>query len=165
MALDAHLDLQKGGIEGESKNKGFEKQTQLMSWSWGASNSGSSTHGGGVGGAKASFQDFHFTMQMSKASPKILLYLATGHHMPEALLTLRKSGDKATQQVFLTIKFTHLAISSYQTGGTDDSGLPMEQISLNYTSYDMEYFEQGPDGKVKTAGKGGYDLKLNKPIG
>lgn len=165
MALDAHLDLQKGGIDGESKNKGFEKQIQLLSWSWGASNSGSSVTGGGVGGAKASFQDFHFTQQMSKASPKVLLFCATGMHMKEALLTLRKSGDKSEQQVFLTVKFTDLVISSYQTGGTDDSGLPVEQISLNYTSYDMEYFEQGPDGKVKTAGKGGYDLKLNKPIG
>ena len=85
--------------------------------------------------------------------------------MKEAKLTLRKAGDKATQQVFLTILFKELMISSYQTGGTDDSGLPMEQLSLNYASYDMEYFEQDEKGKVKTAGKGGYDLKTNKPIG
>lgn len=165
MALDAHLDLQKGDIEGESKNAGFEKQVQLISWSWGASNSGSSVSGGGLGGGKSSFQDFHFTMQMSKASPKILLFCATGQVLKEAKLTLRKAGDKAAQQVFLTILFKELMISSYQTGGTDDSGLPMEQISLNYASYDMEYFEQDDKGKVKTAGKGGYDLKTNKPIG
>ena len=42
MALDAHLDLQKGDIIGESKNKGYEKCIQLLSWSWGVSNSGSS---------------------------------------------------------------------------------------------------------------------------
>lgn len=168
MALDAHLDLQKGGkgaIVGESKNEGFTGQVQLISWSWGASNSGSSVIGGGLGGGKASFQDFHFTIQMSKASPKILLFLATGQVIDEALLTLRKAGDKAKQQVFLTVKFKELMISSYQTGGTDESGLPMEQISLNYASFDVEYFEQGKDGMVKTAGKGGYDLKLNKPIG
>ena len=52
MALDAHLDLQKGGkgaIVGESKNEGFTGQVQLISWSWGASNSGSSVSGGGLG--------------------------------------------------------------------------------------------------------------------
>ncbi len=165
MALDAHLNLIKGDIKGESKNKGFEDQIQLLSWSWGASNSGSNTHGGGGGGAKASFQDFHFTMQMSKASPKVLLFCATGQHMPEATLTLRKSGKKEEQQVFLTVKFTDLLISSYQTGGTDDSGLPIEQISLNYATYEMEYFEQNEKGVVATAGKGGYDLKKNIKIG
>jgi len=165
MGLDAHLNLQKGGIEGESKNKGFEKQVQLLSWSWGASNSGSSTIGGGLGSAKANFQDFHFTMQMSKASPTVLLYCATGHHMPEATLTLRKSGQKSEQQIFLTVLFTDLIIASYQTGGTDDAGLPMEQISLNYSTYKMEFFEQDEKGVTKTAGKSGYDLKLNKPIG
>lgn len=165
MALDAHLDLQKGDIIGESKNKGYEKCIQLLSWSWGVSNSGSSVTGGGVGGAKASFQDFHFTQQMSKASPKIVLFCATGQHMAEALLTLRKSGKTDAQQVFLTIKFTDLLISSYQTGGTDDSGLPIEQISLNYSTYEMEYFEQNEKGVVATAGKGGYDLKKNIKIG
>ena len=165
MALDAHLDLQKGDIVGESLNAGFEKQVQLLSWSWGASNSGSSVTGGGLGGGKASFHDFHFTMQMSKASPKILLFCATGQAMKEVLLTLRKAGDKSNQQVFLTVKFTEVMISSYQTGGTDDSGLPIEQLSLNYASYDMEYFEQDDKGKVKTAGKGGYNLKTNKAIG
>ncbi len=162
MALDAHLDITKGGkgkIEGESKNMGFEKCIQLVSWSWGVSNSGSSVTGGGLGGGKASFQDFHFTQQMSKASPTIVLFCATGQAIDEALLTLRKAGDNSKQLVFLTIKFKELMISSYQTGGTDDSGLPMEQISLNYTSYDMEYFEQDGKGGVKTAGKAGYNLK------
>ena len=168
MALDAHLNLLEGGagkIEGEGKNEGFLKQVQLISWSWGASNAGSSVSGGGLGGGKASFQDFHFTMQMSKASPIIVLFCATGQVIDKATLTLRKAGKSDLQQTFLTIEFKELMISSYATGGTDESGLPIEQISLNYASFVINYHEQDKQGKLSVAGTAGYDLKTNKKVG
>lgn len=165
MAMDVHLDLTKGGIKGESKEKGFEDQIQVMSWSWGASNQGSSVHGGGMGAGKVSMQDFHFTMQMCKASPELMLHCATGHHIPEAMLTARKAGQKSEQQKFLQIKFYDLLISSYQTGGTDGgTGLPVESISFNYSKIEQEYFEQDAKGVTKTAGKAGYDLKKNTKV-
>jgi type VI secretion system secreted protein Hcp len=165
MAIDAHLDLQKGSIKGESKEKGFEGQIQVLSWSWGVANQGSMSHGGGGGAGRANFQDFHFTMVMCKASPDLFLHTATAQHIPEAILTLRKGGQKGDQQVFLVIKFTDLLISSYSTGGTDGgTGLPIESIAFNYSKVEVEYKEQDEKGVTKPAGKAGYDIKKNAKV-
>ncbi len=165
MAMDIHLDLTKGGIEGESKEKGFEKQIQVLSWSWGASQSGSFQTGQGGGSGKVSMQDFHFTQKMCTATPKILLACSTGQHIDQAVLTARKAGQKTAQQKFLVINFYHLLISSYQTGGSDASdGLPIESISINYAKVDLEYFVQDEKGVTKSAGKNGYDLQTNQPV-
>jgi type VI secretion system secreted protein Hcp len=162
MAMDIHLDLQKGSINGESLEKGFEKQIQVLSWSWGATQTGSFAHGSGGGSGKVSMQDFHFTMQMCSATPALFHNCATGQHIPEATLTARKSGQKNEQQKFLVIKFYDLLISSYQTGGANASdGLPIESISFNYAKVDIEYFIQDKNGVTKSAGKQGYDLQKN----
>lgn len=165
MAMDIHLDLQKGGIKGESMEKGYEGQIQVLSWSWGATQTGSFAHGSGGGSGKVSMQDFHFTMQMCKASHDLLLHCSTGHHIPEATLTARKSGQKSEQQKFLQLKFKELLISSYQTGGANASdGLPIESISFNYSEVVMEYFAQDEKGVTKSSGKAGYNLKTNSKV-
>lgn len=160
MAVDFHLDLTKGNINGESQEKGFEKQIQVLSHSWGMTQTGSSAHGGGLGSGKVSMQDFHFTMQMCTATPELQLHCATGHTIPTAVLTARKAGQKAQQQKFFTITFTEVMISSYQTGGSNASdGLPIESISFNYSKVEFEYFVQDDKGVTKSAGKTGYDIK------
>lgn len=165
MAMDIHLDLTKGNIIGESQEKGFEKQIQVLSWSWGATQTGSFAHGSGGGSGKVSMQDFHFTMQMCTASPALLLHCSTGQHISQATLTARKSGQKSAQQKFLVINFYDLLISSYQTGGANASdGLPIESVSFNYAKMDMEYFVQDAKGVTKSAGKNGYDLQKNAPV-
>jgi type VI secretion system secreted protein Hcp len=162
MAMDIHLDLQKGSINGESQEKGFEKQIQVLSWSWGATQTGSFAHGAGGGAGKVSMQDFHFTMQMCTASPALFMHCATGQHISQAILTARKSGQKTAQQKFLVINFYDLLISSYNTGGANASdGLPTESVSFNYSKIDIEYFVQDAKGVTKSAGKNGYDLQKN----
>lgn len=166
MAQDYHLDLQKGSIKGESQEKGYEGQIQLLSWSFGVSQTGSFAHGGGGGAGKVSMQDFHFTMITCKASPELFLHCCTGHHIPEATLTGRKSGQKGEQQKFVQYKFYELLISSFNTGGQrdDSTGLPVESISFNFSKIEVEYFEQDGKGSTKPAGKAGYDLKKNTKV-
>ena len=80
-----------------------------------------------MGSGKVHMQDFHFTQQMCTSSPELLLNCATGMHIPKAILTCRKAGQKTEQQKFLVLTFTDLLISSYQTGGTDGgTGLPVD---------------------------------------
>jgi type VI secretion system secreted protein Hcp len=76
-------------------------------------------------------QDFHFVMRVNKASAKLFLACASGEHIASATLTCRKAGKE--QQEYLTIKFSDLLVTSYQTGGSAGSDVvPMEQISLNF---------------------------------
>src|SRR4028119_820718 len=79
-------------IEGESEAVGFEKQMQIESWSFGATNSGSAGTGTGLGTGKVSMQDFHFVIQNGKASVQLFLATCKGNHIPQAILSCRKTG-------------------------------------------------------------------------
>jgi type VI secretion system secreted protein Hcp len=158
MAADYFLKID--GIDGESHDSKHKDEIDLLSYSFGASQTGSHSTGGGGGAGKVSMQDFHFTMHINKATPKLLLACASGEHIKKAVLTCRKAGKD--QQEFLKVTFTDLLVSSYNTGGSAD--IPMEQISLNFAKIEFEYKEQKPDGTLGGAVKAGYDLKLNKAV-
>jgi type VI secretion system secreted protein Hcp len=150
------------GIEGESADHKHKGEIDLLSWSWGQSNSGTMHTGGGGGAGKVAMNDFHFTMHINKATPKLAEKCAIGEHIKKATLTCRKAGTDP--QPYLTVTFTDLLVSSYQTGGQEGSTLPIESVSLNFAKIEFEYKEQKVDGTLGGAVKMGYDLKANKKV-
>ena len=155
--------LKVDGIEGEAPDSKHKSEIQLESWSWGETQSGTHSAGGGGGAGKVSMQDFHFVMRVNKASPKLMLACATGHHIKEAVLTCRKAGKE--QQEFLKVKFTDLLVSSYQTGGSANGDVvPLDQISLNFAKIEIEYKEQKADGTLGGSLKAGWNQKENKKV-
>ena len=157
-AVDYFLKID--GIPGESTDSKHKNEIDLESWSWGETNSGTSSGGGGGGAGKVSMQDFHFTMRVNKASPKLFLNCAGGAHIKSALLTCRKAGK--TQQEYLKIKFTDLLISSHQTGGSQGDVIPVDQISFNFAKIEFTYAPQKKDGSLDSPIVQGYDLKAQK---
>lgn len=158
----AHVDyfLKIDGIDGESQDKKHKNEIGLESWSWGESQGGTHSSGGGGGAGKVSMQDFHFVMKINKASPKLLLACAGGDHIKKAVLTCRKAGKD--QQEFLKYTFSDLLISSYQTGGSGHGDIvPTDQISFNYAKIEVEYKPQKADGTLDAAVTAGWDLKQN----
>ena len=160
----AHVDyfLKLDGIEGESTDAKHKNEIELESWSWGESNSGSSAHGTGSGVGKVSMQDFHFTMKVNKATPKLMLACANGQHIAKGVLVARKAGEE--QQEYMTITLSDLLVSSYQTGGSSGDIIPVDQISLNFSKIEYEYKPQDAKGKVGPPVKTGWDLKTNKKV-
>lgn len=147
-------------IEGESEATGFEKQMQIESWSFGASNSGSSGLGTGLGVGKVSLQDFHFVIANGKATPQLFLACAKGNHIPQGILSLRKTGGDGNPFTYQKVTFGDIVISSFNTGGSNGSSiLPQEQISFNFTNITIEYFQQKPDGTVALTNTCSYDIK------
>ncbi len=155
MATDYFLKLD--GIEGESSQKDHENQIDLLSWSWGESNSGSSSDGGGSGSGKVNMQDFSFAMKINKASPALFKACANGSHIKEGTLTCRRAGKEP--RPYLTIKFTDLLVSSFQTGGSQGDEVPTDSIALNFSKIEYSYSPQKADGTLGTAIPAGYDLK------
>ena len=146
------------GIQGESQDKTHKSEIQIESFSWGATQSGTASHGGGMGAGKVQMQDFHLVMKVNKASPKLMLACAQGEHIKNATLTCRKAGKD--QQEYLKVTFSDILVSSYQTGGSGSADIvPLDQISLNFSKVEMEYKEQKPDGTLGGAIKAHYDLK------
>lgn len=146
------------GIPGESHDAKHKDEIQLLSFSWGETNAGTFAAGGGGGAGKVQMQDFHFVMNVNKASPKLFLCCANGTHIKSAILTARKAGKD--QQDYMKVTFSDLLISSYQTSGSADAGnLPLDQISFNFAKVEMEYKEQKADGTLGGAIKAHFDLK------
>ena len=160
-AVDYFLKLD--GIEGESADSKHKGEIELASWSFGATQGGTFSAGGGGGAGKVSMQDFHFVMKCSKASPKLFLACATGEHIKKAVVVARKAGKE--QQEYLKYTFTDLLVSSFQTGGSGAGDVvPMEQISMNFAKIEVEYKEQKADGTLGGTIKAGYDVKANKAV-
>ncbi|MEK7255746.1 MAG: type VI secretion system tube protein Hcp, partial [Bacteroidota bacterium] len=131
-AFDAFLEIE--GIEGESKGGTLE----VESWSWGETNAGSLSHGGGMGSGKVSMQDFNFMKKTDKASPQLAKTCASGKHIASAKLFVRKQGG--TQQEYYVITLSDCMVSSYQTGGS--SGVPTDSFSLNFSKIEIVYCTQ-----------------------
>ena len=86
------LDGHQRRIPGQAPIK---DEIDVLAWSWGASNSGTTHLGGGSGAGKANVQDISVTKYIDKSSPTLLLNTMNGKHIPTALLTIRKAGDEA----------------------------------------------------------------------
>jgi len=89
-AVDYFLKLD--GIQGESKADKHTDEIDVLSFSWGATQSGTFAGGGGGGAGKVAMQDFHFTMLHSKASPALMLACAQGDHIKSAILTWQRAA-------------------------------------------------------------------------
>src|SRR5262245_5143495 len=134
-AVDYFLKIE--GIEGEAEDAKHKGAIEIESFSWGVSNMGAHSAGGGGGSGKATLQDFHFHTKISKASPKLFLACATGEHLKKAVLTCRKAGKE--QQEYLKITFSDILVSSYQSGGGSGGVVPSDQGALNFAKIEIEY--------------------------
>ncbi|HEX7582856.1 MAG TPA: type VI secretion system tube protein Hcp [Gaiellaceae bacterium] len=133
------------GIDGEVTAAGFEKTIEVLSFSWGVTQSSSRGTGGGGGAGKASFQDIHFVQSTQSSSPLLLKAVATGQHIKNVLMTFIK-GESNKGGGFLKIKLEDVLVSSYQAGGAEGSNTdtPSEEVSLNFAKIEFDY--TAPDG-------------------
>jgi type VI secretion system secreted protein Hcp len=153
--------LKLAGIQGESPDHKHKDEIELISFSWGLAGQSAGPGGPGRPG-KVQFNDVHVVKRVSKASPQLFLACASGQHIPDAMLTVRRSGGK-DQLEYLKYKFTEILISSYQESGAGED-LPLDMVSFSFAKVEMTYTQQKPDGSPGTASKAGWDLKQNKKV-
>jgi type VI secretion system secreted protein Hcp len=154
--------LKLAGIIGESSDSKHKGEIDVLSFSFGESQTGTHAAGGGGGAGKVQMTDFSFTARTSKASPQLFLHCAQGRHIKEAILTVRKAGK--AQQEYLKLKLTDVLISSYMIGGTEADDRPADTFSLNFAKFSFDYFAQKSDGSLDAGTHAGWDLKQNVKI-
>lgn len=148
----AHVDyfLKIDGIDGESTDDRCKECIHIESFSWGASNTGTSAHGGG-GAGKASVHDISLTKATDKSSPDLMQAAASGKHIKTAKLFVRKQGTE--QQEYLTYTLENVLVSSYSTSGQGSSStVPTDSFSLNFEKIKFEWTDAS--GKAKNLGAG-----------
>jgi type VI secretion system secreted protein Hcp len=160
MASDIFIKI--GDIKGESKDKTHKDEVEVMSWSFGMSQSGSMAVGGGGSAGKVSFQNLSFTHGVDTASPNLMQHCASGKHIGEVKLTARKAGE--TQHEFVVIKLTDVIVTSVQLSGADGSGAPTESVTLDFAKIQYDYKAQKADGTLDAPIKFGWDQKENVKV-
>jgi type VI secretion system secreted protein Hcp len=155
VAFDYFLKID--GVEGESTDAQHKGEIDITSFSWGESNASNVAHGGGGGTGRVSMQDFHFTMNVNKASPKLMLACATGRHFPSAVLSARRTGGEV-QTDFLKWSLADVLVSSYQTAGDQNAG-PVDQFSLNFSRINVSYTPPSRTGEVVASD---FDVRTNQ---
>jgi type VI secretion system secreted protein Hcp len=144
MAADIILVID--GVAGESKIKGYEDKIDVISQSWGVSNSSTVQFGGGGGTAKADFQPLTIVKRVDKATPTFVLKTANGTHFPKATLVLRKAGGGEPVE-YLKYEMETVFVSSWQVSDSQNTdSFANEHVSLTFAKIKVTYTPQKADG-------------------
>lgn len=111
---------------------------------------------------KVQVHDFSFSKLMDKASPKLFEYCATGKHIPSIILTCRKAGGE--QQEYLKVTMKEVIISSFTNSGSGGANLPVESVTLNFGTIELEYKPQDEKGNLGGVVKSGWNALKNEKI-
>lgn len=158
MAVDMFLKIE--GIKGESQDAKHKDEVDVLAWSWGMSQSGTFHTGGGGGAGKVNIQDLSLTKYVDKASPVLMKHCANGKHIKEALLTVRKAGEKPVE--YIKIKIAPVMVTSLSTGGSGGEDRLTENVTLNFGTVEFEYTPQKPDGSADASIPWKFDIAGNK---
>jgi len=160
MALDMFLNMG-AKIKGESRDKvqGPKGDIDILAWSWGMSQSGTTHMGGGGGAGKANFQDVSVTKYVDKASNGLMTALAKGSHIDKCVLLVRKAGEG--QQRYIEIVMEEVLVTSVSTGGSGGEDRLTENVTLNFSKVTFNYATQDAKGGVGADATFGWNIAEN----
>ena len=112
--MSGDMFLKLGDIKGESKVDGHAGEIEIMSWSWGATQSGSTRGISGLTAGKVNVQDLTFTKLLDTSTPNHIGAVCSGQSHPTAVLICEKSSGNGKKPVqYLKISMKDVLISSY----------------------------------------------------
>ena len=145
MAQDIFLKI--NGIDGESQDSSHKNEIEVLAWDWSIEQQSTMHAGSGGGAGKATVSDLAFEHYIDRASPNLMKYCLTGKHINEAVLVVRKAGDKSLD--YLVIELEDIMITSISTGGSGGEDRLTENVSLNFAKFKIKYQEQDDKGAAK----------------
>jgi type VI secretion system secreted protein Hcp len=157
MAVDMFLKID--DIEGESVDDVHAGEIDILSWSWGMSQSGTTHSGPGGGAGKVNVQDLSFVHYVDKSSANLMKMCCNGKHFEEATLVVRKAGEMPLEYMIVTMKSG--LISSVSTGGSGGEDRITENVTLNFSEFKTEYVPQMADGSGDASVIVGWNIANN----
>jgi len=158
VAVNAYLYVD--GVAGPSTSR--EGSIDVLSFSWGVSQT--STYGAGASGkeakaGRADFSNLSIMKVLDKTTPLLCDHCATGDILKKVYILYDKPiGDK--QQAYFRIWIKDALITSVQLSGSNEN--PTESVSFAFQGVEIAYAPEKDDGSLDAAIRKGYDLeKLN----
>ncbi len=157
MAVDMFLKL--GDVKGESTDDKHKDETDVLAWSWGMTQSGTTHMGTGGGAGKVSVNDLSITKYVDKGTPTLIISCCNGKHFDQGVLTVRKAGETALEYLKITMK--EVLVTSVSTGGSGGEDRLTENVTLNFAEFKVEYTPQKADGSGDAAIEAGWKIAAN----
>lgn len=161
MSVDMFMKID--GASGESKDANHKNWTDIISFSWGATQPGNMASGGGLGAGKASFNDLHVVARIDKAAPAVMKHCASGKHLSKIELSVCKAGGQQVEYTKITLE--DVLVSSVQLSGE----LNQESVTVNFAfqaaKVKQQYWEQTEQGGKGAESLVAWDIKQNKEVG
>jgi type VI secretion system secreted protein Hcp len=159
MAVFLKLD----GIEGESTDARHAKEIDVTAWSLGVTNPGSGHAGGGGGGTgRPKVTDLAVSKLLDRASPALMLAVASGRHVRSGRLTVTGGGPRPVE--YLVVDLEDVLVTACLVADAADPDRPVENVSLAFGKIHVAYTQQSPDGGVGSVSTFGWDVDRNAPV-
>ena len=160
MAIDMFLKIE--GVSGESKDTNHKDWTDLVSFDWGADQSGSMSSGGGGGAGKVNFNDLTVVCAIDKAAPTILKNCAVGQHISKVEVSVCKAGG--TQIEYSRTTLEDVLVTSVKFIGAQDSDVLKIRYAFQAAKVKTQYWEQSDKGSKGAEVQMAFNIKENKSI-
>lgn len=160
MAVDMFIKLD--DIKGESVDDKHKGEIDVLAWSWGVTQSGTTHIGSGGGAGKCNVNDLSFTKYVDRSSPVLLKMCMLGTHVGNTQLVVRKAGGKPLE--YIKIVMEDSIVTSINTGGSGGEDRLTENVTLNFARVRFEYVPQKADGSGEPSIPMGYDIAGNKEL-
>ncbi len=128
MALDIFLKL--GDIKGESDDARHKDEIVVLFWDFGVTQTLVRDGGGGMGAGKPQFRHLRFAHRIDAASPSIMQACASGKHIEDAVLSVRRIGDPTADMIVLRLE--GVLVVSVDTAVNEANGELFESVTLAY---------------------------------
>lgn len=151
-AVDYFLEID--GIPGESQDAQQADSVDVLSFSWGATNS--------RGRGRTQLQDLQILKNVDVASPVLFQRLAQGTQISSMELLGRRAGGSS--KPFLHYCFQGVQVASIQQADTRDSATPTESVSFSYNAVSEQYAPQNANGSVGSSVFAGWNAVTNQLI-
>ena len=158
MAVNIFLDIQ--SIKGESMDAKHKDTIDVLSWSRGMSQTGTTHIGGGGGAGKVNVQDLSLTKYVDSASTALMKCCCTGEHLNRAKLIVRKAGLRPLE--YLTIEMQEVMVTAIPTGGSGSDDRLTENVTLNFRDVKTSYQRQRADGSGGPKNEFRFDIAANE---
>jgi len=140
-------------VEGETTSKGFEKQLEIDSFTFGVSNPRAASVSG-VGGQSegtASLSSVTISRAVDKASPTVFQGCCAGDVWDEVFIRARRTtSGGSTAMTYMTVSLKNAMIESYSVSGAAESR-PMETFGIAFDFVKWEHAVEDASG-----GKAGH---------
>lgn len=157
MAVDIFLKID--DIKGESADKTHGGEIDVLTWSWGMTQSGTSHSGTGAGAGKVDIHDITISKFIDLSSPNLIKACCNGKPYGQALLTVRKAGSQPLE--YIKLKLINVIIAAVSTTGSGSDDRQTESVTLNFAKYEYTYTPQTDKGAAGAAITVAWNIPAN----